>query len=133
MLKSLLQLLLGKFTKKSEFNSMLSSAFAFETTPTTVSLTVSTADSGSSNPVTAPFDAYVSASVKKPVSLKNTTYWAYVKINGNDFVYFNSYGDDGNLRTIPTLVRKGDSIAVVGAFMQEEGQNRQLCFYKFSR
>ena len=43
MLKSLLQLLLNKFTKKSEFNSMLASAFiyAVETSLTQVPISAS--------------------------------------------------------------------------------------------
>ncbi len=63
MLKSLLQLLLDKFTKKSEFNSLLSSAFiyAVETGPTTIPLSASSADIATSNPVTVPFDAYMTA------------------------------------------------------------------------
>lgn len=135
MLKSLLQLLLDKFTKKSEFNSMLSSAFiyAVETSPTHVPLSVSSADSSMSNPVTVPFDAYMTAYAKKPSDLINDAYWAIININGQDFVYSTSYGDSGSVYTPPILVRKGDTVKIRGSFILKEGQGKVLLFFKFNR
>lgn len=135
MLKSLLQLLLGRFTKKSEFNSLLSSAFIYtaETSPTYVPLSASSADSGTSNPVTVPFDAYMTAYAKKPSDLINNAYWAIVNINGQDFAYSVSYGDSGSVQTPPILVRKGDTVKVRGEFVLKPGQNKVLCFFKFNR
>lgn len=135
MLKSLLQLLLDKFTKKSEFNSMLSSAFiyAVETSPTHVPLSVSSADTSISNPVTVPFDAYMTAYAQKPSDLINDAYWAVVNINGQDFVYSTSYGDSGGVQTPPILVRKGDTVRIRGSFILKTGQGKVLRFFKFNR
>ena len=135
MLKSLLQLLLDKFTKKSEFNSLLSSAFiyAVETGPTTIPLSSSSADLGTSNPVTVPFDAYMTAYALKPSDLINDAYWAVISINGQDFVYSTSYGDSAAVQTPPTLVRKGDTVKVRGTFMGKAGQHKALRFFKFNR
>ena len=134
-LKSLLQLLLSKFTKKSEFNSLLSSAFIYiaETSPTYVPLSASSADSSISKPVTVPFDAYMTASAEKPSALVNDAYWAVVNINGQDFGYSTSYGDIGVVQTIPILVRKGDTVKVRGTFILNPGQNKVLRFFKFNR
>lgn len=135
MLKSLLQLLLSRFTKKSEFNSLLSSAFIYtaETSPTHVPLSASSADSDISNPVTVPFDAYMTAYAKKPSDLINDAYWAIININGQDFVYSTSYGDIGAIQTPPILVRKGDTVKVRGDFVLRPGQNKVLRFFKFNR
>lgn len=136
MLKSLLQLLLDKFTKKSEFNSLLSSAFiyAVETGPTTIPLSASSADlAASSNPVTVPFDAYMTAYSKKPSELINDAYWAVININGQEFVYSTSYGDSGSVQTPPILVRKGDTVKIRGTFIGKAGQNKVLRFFKFNR
>ena len=135
MLKSLLQLLLDKFTKKSEFNSLLSSAFiyAVETGPTHVPLSASSADTTTSNPVTVPFDAYMTAYSQKPSDLINDAYWAVVYINGQDFVYSTSYGDSGGVQTPPILVRKGDTVKIRGTFIGKAGQGKVLRFFKFNR
>ena len=135
MLKSLLQLLLDKFTKKSEFNSLLSSAFiyAVETGPTTIPLSASSADIPASNPVTVPFDAYMTAYADKPSELTNDAYWAVININGQDFVYSASYGDSGGVQTPPILVRKGDTVKIRGTFIGKEGQDKVLRFFKFNR
>ena len=135
MLKSLLQLLLDKFTKKSEFNSLLSSAFiyAVKTGPTHVPLSASSADIGTSNPVTVPFDAYMTAYSQKPSDLINDAYWAVVYINGQDFVYSTSYGDSGGVQTPPILVQKGDTVKIRGPFMSKAGQRKALRFFKFNR
>lgn len=135
MLKSLLQLLLDKFTKKSEFNSLLSSAFIYteETSPTSISLSVDSADDRFSNPVTAPFDAYVTAYAQKPSDLVNDPYWAIVLINGKEICYSSSYGDSGGVRTPPILVRKGDSVKIMGSFISKAGQGKVLRFFKFNR
>lgn len=135
MLKSLLQLLLGRFTKKSEFNSLLSSAFiyAVETSPTHVPLSASSADSSTSNPVTVPFDAYMTAYAQKPSDLINDAYWAVININGQDFSYSTSYGDSGGVQTPPILVRKGDTVKIRGSFILKAGQGKVLRFFKFNR
>ena len=135
MLKSLLQLLLDKFTKKSEFNSLLSSAFiyAVETGPTTIPLSASSADTTTSNPVTVPFDAYMTAYAQKPSDLINDAYWAVININGQDFAYSTSYGDSGGVQTPPILVRKGDTVKIRGTFIGKAGQDKALRFFKFNR
>lgn len=135
MLKSLLQLLLDKFTKKSEFNSLLSSAFNYtaETGPTHVPLSASSADIATSNPVTVPFDAYMTAYAQKPSDLINDAYWAVIHINGQDVVYSTSYGDSGGVQTPPILVRKGDTVKVQGTLMAKAGQGKVLRFFKFNR
>lgn len=135
MLKSLLQLLLDKFTKKSEFNPLLSSAFiyAVETGPTIIPLSASPADISTSNPVKVPFDAYMTAYAQKPTNLINDAYWAVIDINGHDFVYSSSYGDSGGVHTPPILVRKGDTVKLRGTLMGEAGQGKALRFFKFNR
>ncbi len=135
MLKSLLQLLLDKFTKKSEFNSLLSSAFNYtvETGPTHVPLSASSADIAMSNPVTVPFDAYMTAYARKPSDLINDAYWAIIIINGQEVVYSTSYGDIGGVQTPPTLVRKGDTVKIRGTFISKAGQGKVLRFFKLNR
>lgn len=135
MLKSLLQLLLDKFTKKSEFNSLLSSAFNYtvETGATTIPLSASSADNFTSNPVTVPFDAYMTAYAQKPSDLINDAYWAIIIINGQEVVYSTSYGDSGGVQTPPILVRKGDTVKIRGTFIGKAGQGKGLRFFKFNR
>ena len=134
MLKSLLQLLLDKFTKKSEFNSLLSSAFNYTVENShNIPLSASSADTGTSNPVTVPFDAYMTAYAYKPSDLINDAYWAVISINGQDLVYSTSYGDSAAVQTPPTLVRKGDTVKVRGTFMSEAGRDKALRFFKFNR
>lgn len=134
MLKSLLQLLLDKFTKKSEFNSLLSSAFNYTVeTSHNIPLSASSADITTSNPVTVPFDAYMTAYAQKPSDLINDAYWAVININGQDFVYSTSYGDSGGVQTPPILVRKGDTVKVRGTFLAKAGQGKALRFFKFNR
>lgn len=133
MLKSLLQLLLDKFTKKSEFNSLLSSAFNYTVEAShTIPLSLSS-DGNISNPVTVPFDAYMIAHAIKPTDLTNDPYWALVYVNGQEVCYSTSYGDSGGVRTPPILVRKGDSVKVMGPFIIKTGQNKVLRFFKFNR
>ena len=134
MLKSLLQLLLDKFTKKSEFNSLLSSAFNYTVENShNIPLSASSADINMSNPVTVPFDAYMAAYAQKPLDLINDAYWAVININGQDFVYSTSYGDSGGVQTPPILVRKGDTVKIRGTFMAKAGQDKALRFFKFNR
>nr|DAQ09921.1 MAG TPA: hypothetical protein [Caudoviricetes sp.] len=135
MLKTYLQLLLNKFTKKSEFNSMLSSAFIYtgETSLTQVPISASSGEVSTSNPVIVPFDAYMTAYSEKPSDLINNAYWAVVNINGQDFVYSTSYGDSGGVQTPPILVRKGDTVKVRGYFILKAGQGKVLRFFKFNR
>ena len=134
MLKSLLQLLLDKFTKKSEFNSLLSSAFNYTVEAShNIPLSASSADINTSNPVTVPFDAYMTAYAKKPTDLINDAYWVIININGLDFAYSTSYGDSGGVQTPPILVRKGDTVKVRGTFLSKAGQRKALRFFKFNR
>ena len=134
MLKSLLQLLLDKFTKKSEFNSLLSSAFNYTVENShNIPLSASSADTTTSNPVTVPFDAYMTAYSQKPSDLINDAYWAVVNINGQDFVYSTSYGDSAAVQTPPTLVRKGDTVKIRGSFISKAGQGKALRLFKFNR
>ena len=134
MLKSLLQLLLDKFTKKSEFNSLLSSAFNYTVEAShNIPLSDSSDGIGVSNPVTVPFDAYMTAYALKPSDLTNDAYWAIILINGQEIVYSTSYGDSSGVQTPPILVRKGDTVKVRGTFMGKAGQGKALRFFKFNR